>query len=505
MIDLSRRTFANAAILLGAGLFALGGASRIPPLAWIDRQALGALAGMLDPAQLRIDGPGSHDEPWMRRVAIPPTTTAPRFLGIDDDPDQWFSSSPLSPVDHALIFARLREAGHRVIGVGHLMAWDEPEPLAIAALRKQLDRLDAAVLALPLARGAGAEPLPAPFLRMSLAESAVDGDVSALPRVNRLAVADAELGGERGLAGFSLLENESDPGDGRQPLLARWNDRILFAFPLAVEIAALGLDPAEVTIEPGKRIRLGGGGPVFPIDEFGRTPVAPGAAAIDIPAARLISEEHPIPVAGGVLLTRDCRSGLAAADKAWSDGLAGIVHTLRAAPRFGQPVELRRPEPLVELSLVALLAFLATWASRLRPRLGRIAASLLVTGSGALLLHHFATRQNAWLPPLAMLCPGLIALGLSFRRGETAPPPAPAKLAADSAEPATEARAQPEAQAPTPPEQPAGKTTEKAPGTPPKKAAKKSAKKAAPKKTTPKNTAKKAVRKSAPKKDDPAD
>ena len=33
----------------------------------------------------------------------------------------------------------------------HLMAWDEPEPLAMDALRKQLDRLDAAVLALPLA------------------------------------------------------------------------------------------------------------------------------------------------------------------------------------------------------------------------------------------------------------------------------------------------------------------------------------------------------------------
>jgi len=498
VIDLSRRTFANAAILLGAGLFALGGASRIPPLGWIERQAVQALAGAIDPAERRIDGPGSRDEPWLRRVAIPPATTPPRFLGIDDDPEQWFSSSPLSPVDHALIFARLREAGHRVIGVGHLMTWDEPEPLAIEALRKQLDRLDAAVLALPLARGAGAEPLPAPFLRMSLAESAVHGDVSGLPRVNRLAVADAELGGERGLAGFSLLENESDPGDGRQALLARWNDRILFAFPLAVEIAALGLDPAEVTIEPGKRIRLGGGGPVFPIDEFGRTPVAPGAAAIDIPAMRLIQEKDPIPAAGGVLLTKDLRSGLPPADKAWSDGLAGIVHTLRAAPRFGQPVELRRPEALVELSLVALLAFFATWASRLDPRRGRIAASLLVAASGALLLHFFATRHNAWLPPLAMLCPGLIALGLSFRRDGTATAPAPAELAAAPAKPATGA------QTPPAPEPSAPETTKKAAGSPPKKAAKKAAKKTAPKKTAPKSTAKKAARKSPPKKDDPA-
>lgn len=432
MITPSRRTFTNAAVLLGVGLFALGGTALIPPLAWAERQLVKAFAGLVDPAERIIDGRGSLREPWTRRSATPPEATPPpRILTIDDDPDQWFSSSPLSPVDHALIFARLREAGHKVLGVGHLMAWDEPEPLAMEALRKQLDRFDAAVLALPLARGAAGEPVPASFLRMSLAESAVQGDTSSFPRVNRLAVPNAELGGGRSLAGFSLLENEADPGDGRHHLVARWNDRILFAFPLAVEIAAQGLEPSEVIIEPGKEIRLGKGGPAFPIDAFGRSPAAAYPLAIDIPAMRLISEKNPVPAVGGVLVTRDVRSGLGEAEKSWSDGLAEIVHALRTAPRFERVTELKRPDPLLELALVTVLVFFATWASRLERLPWRIVAALAVVGLGAELLHLFASRCDAWLPPLAMLGPGLVSLVLLFRKDEVVeagPPPESAPL-----------------------------------------------------------------------------
>ena len=512
----SRRTFTNAAVLLGVGLFALGGTALIPPLRWVERQLVKGFAGMVDPAERIIDGRGSHEDPWTRRSATPPEATPPpRFLTIDDDPDQWFSSSPLSPVDHALIFARLREAGHAVLGVGHLMAWDEPEPLAMEALRKQLDRFDAAVLAQPLARGAGGEPVPAPLLRMSLAESAVKGDASSFPRVNRLAVPNAELGGSRSLAGFSLLENEADPGDGARHLVARWNDRILFAFPLAVEIAALGLDPAAVTIEAGKEIRLGAGGPVFPIDAFGRTPAAAYPVAIDIPAMRLISEKNPVPAAGGVLVTRDVRSELPAAEKAWSDSLAGIVQALRAATRFERATELRRPDPLLELALVAGLAFFATWASRLERPLWRIVTALAVVGLGAELLHLFAARRDAWLPPLAMLSPGLVALGLALRKEESVEVSAPIPIpdVAPSEPVPSEAVAPTETTPPetAPPEKPARKAAKRAPRKiaaaepAPEVPAKKAAKKAPAKKTAAKKTARKSARKPAADEADPAD
>jgi hypothetical protein len=176
----------------------------------------------------------------------------------------------------------------------------------------------------------------------------------------------------------------------------------------------------------------------------------------------------------------------------------------------------------------------------------------MVAGLGAEFLYLFAARQNAWLPPLAMLCPGMISLGLCFwKRGATpwestahpgaeaisraaaepeeippnrAPQPAanppqappepevppapepqadpvevvaaygfPAEYAWDPA-PAT--RSAPDPESPTIPEpEPAPPPPE--PPAPAKKAARKAAKKAAAKKAAKKAPAAKAARKSA--------
>ena len=434
----SRRTFTHAAVLLGAGLFALGGVSLIPPLRALERWMVKGLSRTVDPgtADIILDGDGSQKSPWTRRKSVPPPVqTPPRLLNIDDDPEGYFSTSPLAPIDHSVIFAGLSEAGHKILGVGHLMAWDEPEPLAMEALRKQLDRFDAAVLALPLARGAQPEPVAAPFLRWSVPESDAQGKVSALPQVNRIAVANAEQGGAKSLAGFSLLENESDPGADKQPLLARWDDRIVFAFPLAVEIAAEGLTPADVMIEVGKEIRLGPAGPVIGIDEFGRGSVIPGVEAIETPAKRMISEGAE-PPKSKPLLTRDIRADLSAADKAWSHLLPGRIQALRAAPRYQPATLLPRPDALMELLLVSLLAFAGTAAAALESFRWRIVAAVMTAGLGLEFLYLFAARQDAWLPPIAMLCPGLVALGFALRKNEVQAAPAtapetPANLAVE--------------------------------------------------------------------------
>ncbi len=411
----SRRTFVNAAVILGAGLFALGGTAAIAPLRSAERGIVARIASAADPAESAFGGEGSQEKPWMRWKAKPVVVPEPpRFLAVDDDPEGYFSTSPPAPVDCAVLFARLREAGHRVIASGYLFAWEDPDPLATLALRKQLDRFDAAVLGLPLARGAAAESLPAPFLRLSVAAKRAEGDVSALPQVNRVAVAGAELGGEHTLAGFTLLENEADAGDGRRHLLARWQDRIIFALPLAAEIASLGIGPEEIRIFCGKEIRLGQGGPVIPIDEFGRTPLSPEAAATDIPATALISEESPVPPAADPLIFRDVRAELPENERAWSADLAGLVHALRAAPRYEAGVPLRRPGPVAELALVSLLALFAAWAACLRALPWRLGAALLVAAFGAELVWLFASRVDLWLPPFAALAPALAALLLAF-------------------------------------------------------------------------------------------
>lgn len=411
----SRRTFVNAAVILGAGLFALGGVSGITPLRNAERQLVKRLALSFDPADSAFGGEGSQEKPWRRWKAKPVVIPEPpRFLAVDDDPDGYFSVSPPSPVDLAVVFARLKEAGHRSIGSGYLMAWEDPDPLAVLALRKQLDRFDSAVLGLPLARGAAAEPVPAPFLRLSMALSDAEGDVSGLPQVNRVAVPNAELGGERSQAGFTLLENEVDAGDGRQHLLARWGERVIFALPLATEIASLGIDPEEIRVICGVEIRLGTGGPVIPIDEFGRTPLAPDPAAVDIPATKIISEDNPVPASADPLILRDVRAEIPEPERAWSDRLAGLVQSLRAAPRYEKSTLLKRPGPVTELALVSLLAFFGAWATALRGRFWRLIVSLMVAALGAELVWLLAGRQNLWLPPFAVLAPSLAALVLGF-------------------------------------------------------------------------------------------
>ena len=537
----SRRTFTHAAVLLGAGLFAIGGVSLIPPLRALERWMVKGLAFTVDPVDTILDGSGLQESPWTRRKSVPPPVqTPPRLLNIDDDPEGYFSTSPLAPIDHSVIFAGLSEAGHKVLGVGHLMAWDDPEPLAMEALRKQLDRFDAAVLALPLARGAQPDPVAAPFLRWSVLESDAQGKVSALPQVNRIAIPNAEQGGTRTLAGFSLLENESDPGADKQPLLARWGNRIVFAFPLAVEIAAEGLTPSDVMIHVGKEIRLGPGGPVIGIDEFGRGTVVPGVEAIETPAKRMISEGAE-PPKSKPLLTRDTKINLSPADKAWSDHLPGRIQALRAAPRYQPATLLPRPDALLELLLVSLLTLAGTVATCLQKLHWRIVAAVMIAGLGFEFLFLFAARQNAWLPPLAMLCPGLIALGFAFRKNEARPAPATAPetsappeienfpLKPKSSEATTEIITDQPVQSPGPapstsspepspePEVPAdpgqavaalGFPTEyawdpapapdpAAAKMPARKAAKKAASKAAAKKTAPKAPVKKAARKSS--------
>ncbi|QJE97017.1 hypothetical protein [Luteolibacter luteus] len=411
----SRRTFVNAAVILGVGLFALGGVSSIPPLRKAEREAVKKLALSFDPAESAFGGEGSQDKPWRRWKAKPAVVPeAPRFLTVDDDPEGWFSTSPPSPVDFAILFSRLKGAGHTKIGSAYLMAWEQNDPLALVALRKQLDRFDSAVLGLPLARGASAEPVPAPFLRLSLDIGEAEGDVSALPQVNRLAVPNAELGGERSQAGFTLLENETDAGDGRQHLLARWGNRIIFSLPLATEIASLGIDPEEIRVISGAEIRLGAGGPVIPIDEFGRTLPAAEISAVDIPATKIISDENPVPPSVDPLILRDARTEIPERERAWSNALGGLVQALRSAPRYENSTVLPRPEPVTELALISLLAFFGAWATALRGVFWRPIVTVMVAAFGAELVWLLAGQWNLWLPPFAVLAPAAVTLLLGF-------------------------------------------------------------------------------------------
>ncbi|WP_367871151.1 hypothetical protein [Luteolibacter sp. Populi] len=431
MSALPRRPLVNAAVILGVGLLALGAPPSIPPLAKAERALVKGISLQIDATPSEFTGDGSQELPWRRWKAKPPPPAEPvRLLSIDADPEGYFSSSPPAPVDCAQIFKRLFDAGHRHLACGYLMAWDEPDPLAIVAVHKQLDRFDSAVLGLPLSRGAAAEPVPAPFLRLSLEASNVEGDTTALPAVNKVAAPHAELGGERTLAGFTLLENESKPADGRQPLLARWGERIVFSLPLAGEIAALGLKPSDVQVALGREIRLGPDGPVVAIDSFGRGELVAQANVLDTPAWKLISDRHPVPPAASSLLIRDAMPDLPEADRAWSESLPGLAQAIRSSPRFERAVLLPRPPALVEMGLVLLIAFFAAWASWMRSFFWRVLVVALVAGFAGELVYLLASRLNLWLPPLAISGMSVASLVLalipsSFEKRQPAANPRP--------------------------------------------------------------------------------
>ena len=90
--------------------------------------------------------------------------------------------------------------------------------------------------------------MPPSFRRCSLPVTRIHGDTSVLPVVNRLPIPGIILGGETTITGFSSLEAET-PSD-FAPLIARWEDRVVFSFSLLTVLQRLDLplDGVEVFV-----------------------------------------------------------------------------------------------------------------------------------------------------------------------------------------------------------------------------------------------------------------
>lgn len=350
------------AVSLGAGLLLLGTTPHAGPLERFDH-ALAARLTATDPAS-ELHGKGTFGEPRERVRLAPPDgePAPPDVVVVDDDPEGIFEARPPSPSDQAVVLANLLKRGTRHLAVAFPFGWEEPDPVSLTALRLQLDRFDSATLGFPLAYGTGSDPVATPFLRLSVPEKSVTGGAARLPVVNRIAIPAPETGGEKTSAGFTRLLNEEENA-GAVPLLARWNDRIVFALPLAAEIARRGLDPADIRIEPGKAITLGEGGPWIAIDASGRMKTGPSSAAPadELPATALIGGEVPEGFASGeaTVFLRDRRVLVPAVEVAWADSLPAVRREILRSPVPSAPEIFVRPDALVELGALAGLAALA--------------------------------------------------------------------------------------------------------------------------------------------------
>ena len=375
-----------------------------------------------------VAGPGST-EPHIERRRTPAWVEPPRVLHLDENAEGYFEDNPPPPADWAVLLARLHDRGLRHFAVAMPLEWENPDVLAIAALRQVMDRFSGAVLGLPVKDSSAGDALPLPFQRASVAVDAVLGDATELPVVNSLRGAGSELGGAKTLAGFTRIETENEDA-GRAHLLARWNDRVIFALPLALEISRRGLDPREIRIRLGDEIRLGELGPRLPIDSRGRLELATDAPPPEsAPASAVISETLPrgFVRSDAPLYLTDQRLLADETSRGWNQRLPLLDAPIRHAPEVTGRQILRRPPFVAELAAVAALAVLCGWGWAARRARWIALFSALTLGVAALILGELLRSLSLIPDPLALLQIPVVAglTGFCLGPGENRPRPAP--------------------------------------------------------------------------------
>ncbi len=352
-----------------------------------------------------VSGSGKQADPWKLRTFEPTAKTdarhAPVVVSLDDDLEGFFQSSPPSPVDLAVIFSNLQRLGVKNASSSAVLAWSDPDPIGLVALDKVISRFESFVMAAPLSRGAVPEAMPEAFRNASLPLSAVKGSTSELPLVNRIPVPGVILGRANTLAGFQSLESEKSTGFA--PLLARWDDRVVFSFPLLAVIRHLNLPLDGMEIRLGEYLKLGPQGPTVPMDAFGRlgVPLKSLPALQVIRAEALIDAEEGVisPSARGPLVLRDDRSAADPSTRGFSRQVAAMIAAISSDAGLSSPRAFSRLPTRWEIFLLLLTAMIPLAAGRVSPFArhivfmivagGIITAQLLAAGSAAI-----------WLPGL---------------------------------------------------------------------------------------------------------
>lgn len=373
----------------------------------LDRAAFTAIVrGSANPPFF-ISGNGSLADPWkLRTFASRPQADpgrVPLIVSLGDDAEGVFQSSPPSPIDLAVIFNNFQRLGARNAATAAVLAWDTPDPIGLAALDMALGRFDSLVMAAPLTRGALAEPIPSAFRKASIPLSQIQGDLAALPLVNRVPLPGVILGKENALAGFQSLDSEATTSF--PPLLARWDDRVVLAFPLLAAMQGLGLTPDGIEIRLGEYLKLSPQGPHVPIDRHGRlvAPLGHVSPYAEIPAADLIDggddlfpKQAPEPV-----ILRDDRSGAEPATRAFSATLPAVVAAIASDTGLAPAREYVRFTCCRELVLLSLVITALKLLSLL-PAFPRHIGLVSLAGF-CIAVQIIAASSGMWFPGLAAL------------------------------------------------------------------------------------------------------
>lgn len=353
-----------------------------------------------------IGGNGSEAQPWSLRVLSPNRKADPKevpaIVSLGDDPQGIFQSSPPSPVDIAVVLKNVRRLGADKAAISAVLAWDEPDVIALSALDGELAAFSSLVTAAPVSRSATSNAIPPTFRRASIPLDQIQGDTAAIPSINRVSLPGVILGGDSALSGFSVIEQDTSAN---VPLIARWEDRAVFAFPLVAVLTTKGIPVEKLEIQLGNYIKLGPNGPVIPIDDFGRMAVVAGNVeeTVRVAADAVIDSDQPLPRNGSdFILLRDDQSNAEETARAFSKKVAPLIAAISSGAGMTPEQTFRRLGQRWDLGIlggiVFLLSLLAT-ASRFGRHVGfGILAAVTVVA-------HFtlAGFASIWLPTLPLL------------------------------------------------------------------------------------------------------
>ncbi len=411
------------------------GAWRTVPGTDLDRAAFAAVASGFANPPLFVSGQGTRAAPWRLRSFSSESKTdrrqAPVIVSLGDDLEGFFQASPPAPVDLAVVLTNFQRLGAKKAATAAVLAWETPDPIGLAALEKSLDRFDSLVMAAPLSRGAVASPMPPAFRRASIPLAAIHGESSVLPVVNRVPLPGVILGGEMTAAGFSVLESEAPARF--FPLMARWEDRVVFAFPLLTVLQRLNLPVDGVEARLGEYLKLSPAGPIVAIDEFGRlaVPLKPISAYAEISAEALIDgggdlfpKQAPDPV-----ILRDDRSAAEPATRAFSRNLSATIAAIASDEGLDHASEFPRLSRDWEIGILAFVAVVLTVFCGVAD-FARCLIALALAGVCLAAQWIGFGIASVWLPGVPVLAAILASLVVARLIAIKLPVPAPVLVAA---------------------------------------------------------------------------
>lgn len=398
----------------GIGLAVLFTLDKVPALATVDTLLSKEESGSITPGSVVEDPHPENKRQRVFRKVFAPNTKAPDYLycNIDDDPDEINAYGIYHPADLAITLKNLRKLNMRSVFITTHLQWPELEEVELNALSSAISQFDYATIATPVKRTVKGDPMPDYFFHASLPISEVKGSTSSLPKVNKLSLAPNITIPENTLAGFSIIESEEAVEDSI-PMMATWDDRVIFYAPLLEHLQHLGLKPADLSIEIGKCIRLGNHGNIIPIDEFGRlhTDYRTSEAPFTIVSA-YSGETSMIGITQtAAILGADGEKSSAYSSLTDSyNALAQVTHT----PTVGEKSVLTRFPLWLEAILIIDLAALAAWllAYRSARRQSVFIISLFALGGLIFALNRFTPYWSPSAPYLITLLTGWLLTSL---------------------------------------------------------------------------------------------